>query len=319
MEAQRVTMEKECLYGGMAMRQPKVAVVGSINMDLITQVERPPNLGETVLGQKFSMTPGGKGANQGVAAAKLGVDVTMIGCLGDDVFGQRALSNLKEYDVNTDHVKMVEGISTGTASITLTGGDNSIVVVPGANNELTPESVLEKEEVIKANDVLLLQLEIPMESVITAGKAAQRHGVTVILNPAPMQELPRDLIEAVDYITPNEHEYTDIIQTYGAGNEAQDIRHKLIVTKGASGATVFNHDHGIHVPGFQVDEAVDTTGAGDAFNGALARCFARGIRLEEALHFANAAGALAVTKLGAQTGLPTEEEVNTFIKRGQAL
>jgi ribokinase len=291
------------------MTKPVVTVIGSINMDLVTIASRVPSQGETILGEKFHLIPGGKGANQAVAAARLGAKVHMIGAVGTDAFGKELLSSLKREGICVDNVKPVTDSGTGVAVITISEGDNRIIVVPGANHALRPEDVEQCEEVIAKSDVCLLQLEIPLSVVEKAVSLAKKHGVRVILNPAPAQPLPKQLLEQVDIITPNEHERDMIF----AGENASEFAHKLVVTEGARGVTIMKNGQPMLIPGFSVP-VVDTTGAGDTFNGALAVALSKGMSLEEACLFGNAAAALSVTKLGAQTGMPTEAEVRQFLE-----
>lgn len=293
------------------MAKKKITVIGSINMDLVTKTERVPQIGETLLGEAFYTIPGGKGANQAVAAARLGADVTMVGCVGEDAFGRELIAHLEGESINTGQIATASGASTGIASITLSGGDNSIIVVPGANFLITPEFVEKQEEVIADSDMILLQLEIPMESVEKAAQLANKHDVKVILNPAPFQTIPDNLMEQVDYLTPNEHEYNLLLSCGWPEQKKERFIKKCIVTQGARGVHIYAGAQA-EIPAFQV-EAVDTTGAGDTFNGALAYSLGQGMDLQEACRFANAAAALSVTKLGAQGGMPTRFEVNQFL------
>lgn len=291
----------------------KITVIGSINMDLVTSTNKIPKVGETVLGHSFHTIPGGKGANQAVAAARLGADVTMIGAVGDDSFGQPLLDHLTNQGINTKSIMKVNGTSTGIASIIVSEADNSIIVVPGANNHITPELIEKHEDKIINSNILLLQLEIPLESVIRAVELAKKHGIRTILNPAPIQKLPKELLEMVDYLTPNEHEQALLFASVdGTEQELENIKEKCIVTKGAKGVMIYNNCEKIEIPSIQV-EAVDTTGAGDSFNGALATALCEGLDIEEACRFANVVGAISVTKLGAQTGMPTKKEVEEFL------
>jgi ribokinase len=291
----------------------KVLVIGSINMDLVTKTSRVPKIGETLIGEAFFTIPGGKGANQAVAATRLGADVTLIGCVGEDAFGNQLTEGLTKEGVITSCVKPVTHTATGTASITLSNGDNSIIVVPGANFAVTPEYVQSYGQVIAESDILLLQLEIPLESVIEAVNIAKKHHVKVILNPAPIQTLPKDLLEQIDYLTPNEHEQELLLSSPElTEEELNSVKAKCIVTKGSKGVVLYQDGVEKEIPSFKVD-VVDTTGAGDSFNGALALSLSEGMSLEEACQFANAVGALSVTKLGAQGGMPTKAEVEEFL------
>lgn len=230
----------------------------------------------------------------------------MIGCVGDDVFGRELIENLKKEGIDTSKVKTLADRETGIAAITLAEGDNSIIVVPGANAALTEASITEYEEAIAQSDAVLLQLEIPLSTVVKAAEMAHHHKVKVILNPAPIQKLPDELIHYADVITPNEHEYEQLMKDYEG--DPEDLKQKLVITKGGEGTVFFEDGKDIHVPGYKVN-VVDTTGAGDSFNGALAVRLAKGESLKASCRYANAVGALAVTKLGAQAGMPTDKEV----------
>jgi ribokinase len=283
-------------------------------MDLVTSTTQIPKVGETVLGNSFHTIPGGKGANQAVAAARLGADVTMIGAVGNDSFGKTLVEHLTKEGINTENIVKVKDTSTGIASIIVSDADNSIIVVPGANNHVTPELIGKHEDKIINSNILLLQLEIPLESVIRAVELAKKHGVQTILNPAPIQKLPKELLEMVDYLTPNEHEQTLLFDSIeGTEEELAKFKEKCIVTKGSKGVMIYKNGEKIEIPSIQV-EAVDTTGAGDSFNGALATALCEGLDIEEACRFANVVGAISVTKLGAQTGMPTKKEVEEFLQ-----
>ncbi|MGX4587549.1 ribokinase [Paenibacillus chitinolyticus] len=307
-------------------RPAKIAVAGSINMDLVVTAERLPVPGETVMGRQFRMIPGGKGANQAVAAARLGAQVSMIGCVGGDTFGAQMLEGLRREGIDTAFVGTAEETSSGVALIQVQGGgDNSIVVVPGANATLTPERVSQAEEAIRGADVLLVQLEIPPESVRRAVEIAHRHDVKVILNPAPAAELPLSLLRQINLITPNETEA--LILTGGAadasavdGRSVSESMRQLKEMTGGAGIVVTCGGKGVlydldgkrgEHPAYRVDVA-DTTAAGDSFNAGLAVRWSEGAPLEEAVRFASKVGALTVTRFGAQTSLPTRDEVEAF-------
>lgn len=295
------------------MKNSKITVIGSINMDLVTSTDRVPTLGETVMGETFHTIPGGKGANQAVAAARLGAVTTMIGCVGQDLFGQDLVKHLENQGVNVSNVKPVTDSSTGIASITIANGDNQIIVIPGANYHVTPALVESFEDVIAASDILLLQLEIPLESVEKAVELASKHKVKVILNPAPIQPLPKELLAKVDYLTPNEYEQQLLFDSIEwTEQERKEMVKKCIITKGSKGITFFQ-DGERELPSFKVD-VVDTTGAGDSFNGGFAYSISQGASLEQACQFASAVAALSVTKFGAQGGMPTMEEVQVFLR-----
>jgi ribokinase len=295
------------------LENKKITVIGSINMDIVTSTNRVPVMGETVMGESFHTIPGGKGANQAVAAARLGAETYLIGCVGNDSFGTDLLQHLKNQGVHTDYVEPVTHSSTGTASITISNGDNHIIVVPGANYAVTPEFVSKHEQVIAESDLLMLQLEIPIESVEKAVELANKHHVKVILNPAPIQPLSKELIQKVDYLTPNEYEQQLLLNSNEwTEKEREEMMAKCIITRGSNGITFYQNGQK-ELPSYKV-KVVDTTGAGDSFNGALAVSLSEGAALEDACQFAIAVGALSVTKLGAQGGMPTREEVHAFLQ-----
>ncbi|RNB91812.1 ribokinase [Brevibacillus fluminis] len=302
------------------LSNPKIVVVGSLNMDIVVETDVIPMVGETVLGQQAHFIPGGKGANQAVALARLGADVQMIGAVGTDSFGKDLLDALQREGIALDGIKQEDGVATGIAIIQLCQKDNRITVVPGANHRVLPSDVDRHESLIAAADLVLLQMEIPLPTVVQAARIAKRYGKTVILNPAPAQVLPEGLLAQIDYITPNKSEL-DVL----AGNESQgqkDLEQSIaqmfaqgakhvITTLGANGVAFAGNDTPLTTcPCYSV-EVVDTTGAGDAFNAGLAYSIATGAKLADAANFASRVAALSVTKLGAQAGMPTLEEVMT--------
>lgn len=289
----------------------QIYVIGSMSMDLVVATSIVPGKGETVLGESFFTTPGGKGANQAVAAARLGQDVHMIGRIGNDTFGEDIFQNLKNNQINVEHVKPTEGPS-GTAHITLVDNDNSIIVVPSANNEVTPDYVQEALASTQPGDIVLLQQEIPAETVETAVKYCYEHDVISILNPAPYREISDDVLEQVTYLTPNETESENMFEgdVDGALERYPD---KLIVTLGELGAVYHNGLEQVEIKGFK-REVKDTTGAGDTFNGALAVGLQKGYDLAEAVTFANLAASYSVTGMGAQGGMPTFEDLEADLE-----
>jgi ribokinase len=306
------------------MPQPRIVVIGSANTDMVVKAPRIPGPGETVLGGRFVMAAGGKGANQAVAAARLGAHVTMVACLGQDVFGRQTKENLTRDGIDTSHLIWDGQAPSGIALIMLSEeGENSIAVAPGANAELTPADVERAEEAIRHADVLLLQLEVPLAAVRRGIELARRHRVRVILNPAPAAPVPGELLAQVDLLTPNEHEAALLTGVRAEGAEgaeraarallARGVR-VLVMTLGSRGALIATPEGMDLVPAFRV-EPVDTTGAGDAFNGALATVWGRGEPLREAVRYANAAAALATTVMGAQPSLPRAEAVAAFLAR----
>ena len=289
-------------------------------MDLVTETPRVPAIGETVLGTAFSTLPGGKGANQAVACARLGANVTMVGCVGTDGFGTELVQRLTEENVDVRYVEPITHTATGIASIVVENGDNSIIVVPGANHAVTPEKVRQAEDAIRTADVVLLQLEIPLDAVAEAIRIARTHDAPVILNPAPATELPAELLEGVAIVTPNEYELAIMLgcaseQAEGFQEMMRAYPGGIMMTKGGDGAYYKQQDGTVvHQPGFRVN-VVDTTGAGDTCNAALAVMIGRGADLAEAVRYAVAASALSVTKFGAQGGMPTHEDVAQFLEQ----
>ena len=303
----------------------RITVVGSLNMDLVVRSPRIPQPGETIIGHEWHTIPGGKGANQAVAAARIGGHVSMVGRVGGDAFAQDLLDNLAASGVDHSHVTRDREAATGVALITVDDdGENTIVVASGANMQLSPQDVEAAEEAIAASKVLLLQLESPLETVMHAAQVAQAHGVTVVLNPAPARQLPVELFSLVDVLVPNESETALLtgllVNSLGAIESAAGALldkgiGTVILTLGAQGALLADAKGFNLVPAFKVDP-VDTTAAGDAFMGAFGVALAEAKPAAEAVRWGNAAGALAATKLGAQTSLPYREEVETLLEIG---
>jgi ribokinase len=296
----------------------KIVVVGSFNADLTSYMARMPRPGETVHGRKFVTGPGGKGSNQAVAAARLGAEVTFVGRIGQDVFAPYALNMWAEEGIRTEYVVQDPENATGVAPIFVDdSGENSIVVVLGANLAVSTADVDAAAGAIRSADILLVQLEIDYETVAYALQVAKRHGVHTILNPAPAGHLPAEVLKLADYITPNETELEILADRPGASLQeaaaallARDGQ-TVIVTLGAQGAQYVRRDGSGRVPAYQVD-VIDTTGAGDAFNGGLAVALAEGNSLEQAINFANAAAALCVTRRGAAASMAIRAEVEAF-------
>ncbi|MEE3604225.1 ribokinase [Bacillus altitudinis] len=286
----------------------QIVVVGSCSMDLVVTSNKRPNAGETVLGESFKTVPGGKGANQAVASARLGADVYMIGRVGDDAYGQDIMSNLQAQGVRTTYMKPVTEMESGTAHIILAEGDNSIVVVKGANNEVTPHYVKDALSSIENIGIVLIQQEIPEETVEAVCTICSEKGIPVILNPAPARKVSQQILDQAAYITPNEHEAALMFDGLTIAEALRQYPNKLLITEGKSGVRYFDGSKEVLVPGYPV-KAVDTTGAGDTFNGALAVALTEGNSLYDALAFANLAASISVTKFGAQGGMPTREEL----------
>lgn len=297
----------------------RVVVVGSINMDLITQSSRFAGPGETLLGERFFTAPGGKGANQAVAAARLGAEVALIGALGDDSMGARLHYGLAQEGVALEQVRRLFDCASGTASITLAGGENQIIVVPAANARVTPQQVEQAQGLIQRADAVLVQMEIPLETVEATLRLGQRLGVPVILNPAPAQPLPLAWLKLARFITPNQHELARLLDADPAEADSAEGACALmrrapcpvVLTRGAEGAWYRDANaEPAHQPAFAV-EVVDTTGAGDTFNGALAVYLHEGT--PAAVRKACAAAALSVGKLGAQAGMPHAPQMQALL------
>jgi ribokinase len=311
----------------MGQNEPKIVVVGSSNMDLVVKSPRIPAKGETILGGDFIMTPGGKGANQAVAVAKLGAEVYFVAKLGDDIFGRQSLSNFQKVGIHTDYVEQTKQAPSGVALITVDdAGDNVIVVAPGANLKLSPEDVKKVQPVIASSGAVAAQLEVPLETVEFAVRLANDASVPFILDPAPAQKLSDEFLRMVDVLTPNETEagiltgmnVTDEDSALAAAKELLQRGVKaVILTMGAKGYLLATKGAAEFVPSVKVD-AVDATAAGDAFTGSLAVGLAQGKTLKDAALFANHVAALSVTKMGAQSSMPDAVQVENFVKKNSA-
>lgn len=303
---------------------PDILIIGSLNADLVVRSPRFPQPGETISGEDLQIIPGGKGANQAVAAARQGANVAIVGRVGSDSFGPFLVENLKSNQVDTSHVSN-DAAATGTAIIVVdSNGQNSIVLSSGANGQVNRQDV----DSAPAAKILLLQFEIPMDAVLYAAKRYKAMGTTVILNPAPAREIPEELLALIDILIPNETELgliankqvTDIHSAESAAKELIQRGVKtVIVTLGANGALLVTSERTEHVPSFKVD-VVDTTAAGDSFIGGFAAKFLNSnlnaSTLQNAVRYGCACGALAATKFGAQPSLPTKEEVEKMINQG---
>ncbi|AZN40300.1 ribokinase [Paenibacillus albus] len=302
----------------MHTKLPRIAIVGSLNMDLVVSMQRMPKQGETVKGEQFHTVPGGKGANQALACARLGGDAALIGAVGNDAFGSMMKEQMKANNVRTDTVATIQDAPTGIATIMHADHDNSIVIVEGANGSCTPAWIEHHAEIIRQAQVLLVQLEIPLASVREALQIARDSDVITVLNPAPYAELPEELLQLVDYITPNETEFECLSGELYVSEEELEAGMRqwgmegptLIVTRGGNGVS-FLKDGSLQTIRAPQVEVVDTTGAGDCFNGAFSVAIAEGFDLAEAVAFGVKAATLSVTKFGAQAGMPTLDDVNT--------
>jgi len=278
----------------------KIGVIGSINMDKVASVDHIPLKGETLLAKSYMETFGGKGANQCVAVARLGGDITMFGCVGNDGDGQKVLVHMKDVGVHTDHIKIIDDVATGCAFINVGEGDNAIVVVQGANNYVTKAYVMDQGEALADMDIILIQNEIPTETIEFVLESYGGGDQLIIYNPAPYKSIQGDLLSKATYITPNEHEVIEL-QKESQGNYPKA---SLIITRGAMGSDFYNGTTWQNVPAIEC-MPIDTTGAGDTFNGALAYGLSQEMSLEEAVRFANTAAGIATEKEGAQLGMPS--------------
>ena len=288
-------------------------------MDLVFSVDHQPLMGETVLSSGFSMNPGGKGANQAYAAGRLGGRVKMIGCVGDDIYGESLINNLQSAGVDTGAVARLDDVSTGIAGITVTSsGDNAIIVASGANFYLTPEMIRHNEDLIRAADYVLTQLETPVETVLTLAEMVKKAGKVMVLDPAPARaDLPDELFPLVDVLKPNETELQSLtgLPVDTDTHIAQAARTLLakgvkmvVVTMGERGAMIVTKEETLFVPALLV-EPVDTTAAGDTFTAAMVCGLADGMGLEDAVRFANKVSSIVVTRKGAQMSIPDMSEI----------
>jgi ribokinase len=308
---------------------PKIVVVGSFMTDLVFRTERRPQRGETVIGKEFGLFTGGKGYNQAVAAVRMGARVAMVGRLGRDMFGDLFIQSLAKEGIDCSFVWRDADSGTGVACpvIDISEGDNSIIIVPRANMRLTPDDIDAAAGLITTCDVLMMQLENPLESVMHAAYLAHSAGVKVMLNPAPARALPAEIFPLLDVITPNEIEATqltgiDASHPAGALQAARSLRsmgtQRVILSLGQRGALMVAPEGETQADAFRV-EVVDPTAAGDAFCAGLAVALAQGLAPAEALRSANAAGALACTVLGAEPSMPTAEKIKQFLSRTESL
>lgn len=294
------------------MSKPKVTIVGSLNMDLVVSAERHPKIGETLTGEKFTTLCGGKGANQAVAAARLGCDVTFIGRVGNDAFGIEMIENLKNEGVNVDNIEIINDVESGIAMITVNPMDNTIIVVPGANAHVTKDVIDKHQSAILESDVVVTQLEIPMDTVDYVAQMCGENNIDLVVNPAPARKLTDNIINYSTYITPNQIELTQL-----AAEHPEILKNhvdKFVVTSGSKGCYYSVDAFRVDVPTMKAD-VVDTTGAGDCFNGAFVSYIAQGKNLQESCHFANTAASISVEKFGAQNAMPAIDQVLERMQR----
>lgn len=296
----------------------RITVVGSINMDLIVRTPRLPKLGETILGEDLVKAGGGKGANQAVACARLGAEVSFIGNTGNDEFGKQLISDLEKEGIDCSYTGCLNNISTGVALITVVKeGDNAIVVSPGANMLLSPEDLRKGEETFRTGRAALFQLEVPVETLAEGLYLSRKHDLLTILDPAPFKEIPDEILGSVDILVPNSIEIMQMTGEQDVEGAAEVLIRRgvkrIILTAGAQGAFLFEQDLKTRIPAPSVTP-VDTTGAGDAFAGGIAVALSEGRRVEDAIRLANCSGALACTVLGAQTSLPERAAVEKLYR-----
>lgn len=314
-------------------RKPRIFVVGSFVMDVIATTERIPPSGQTVYGKEFHMAPGGKGANQALQCARLGADVTMMGCVGDDLFGEMLLETPRAAGVDISRVVVHKGVTSGVGHVTLEvtehTAQNRIVVIPGANRTLTVDEVSWVKDEIGTYDMVLLQLEVPLEVNRAVARWAKEAGVPVMLNPAPATELDDELLSLVTYLTPNEQEASmethlplgtdeqglkkDDLQKIAAALWSKGVEN-VIITLGGSGSAVVGADSIRYIPCVRMPHVADPTAAGDSFVGALSVGLSVGLTQEQALAFASHTAAITVSRMGAMPSLPTLEEVLALMR-----
>lgn len=315
--------------------KPKILVVGSFVMDLIVSTEKFPGSGETVLGKSFRTAPGGKGANQAIQAARLGADVTMLGKVGDDEFGRKLIRSCAESGIHTELIGTDAGVSSGVGNVMLETGEgknakNRIIVIPGANMTIAPEEIAFLKDGISRYDLVMLQLEIPMEINEMVAEYAAAKGVPVMLNPAPSAPLSPGLLSRVTYLSPNEHEAADLtgveIRREGKSANRADVRKavdallaegakNVVITLGNAGAVVANREEFLYRPSIDVVDVLDPTAAGDSFVGAFTAGVCFGLTHSQALDFANYTATLTVSRMGAQPSLPYLPEVVRLMKQ----
>ena len=290
----------------------KITVVGSLSTDFVVRSNKRPDVGETIIGEEFTTTFGGKGANQAVAAARLGSAVSMIGTVGSDLFGKEIVMNLENNSIDTTFVERVTQKPSGSAHITVVDGDNSIIYIPGANDEITKQQINLAQSLLESSDVVIIQNETPLNSIEQVIQTCYEKGIKTIYNPAPAKKIDRKLIEKVTYFTPNESEFTLLFPELSLSEGMAKYPNKLIVTMGSKGVYFNNGEKEVHVDSYKV-APIDTTGAGDTFNGAFGVALTSGLDMVSSIRFGNLAAALSIQKFGAQTGMPTLNELKESV------
>ncbi|WP_035052338.1 ribokinase [Carnobacterium pleistocenium] len=286
----------------------KIAVIGSISTDFVVTADKRPVVGETITGNGFTTTFGGKGANQAVASARLGGDVYMAGTVGTDLFGKELIQNLTVNKIHTDYVEPVTQVPSGSAHITVVDGDNTIIYIPGANNAIGNERMAKLKELIQASDIVVVQNELPQEVVEQIITSCFEQHVKVIYNPAPARQVSQNLLAKATYLTPNESEFKLLFPDMTVAEGVAKFPNQLIVTMGSKGVYYHDGTSEKQVSSYKVNP-VDTTGAGDTFNGAFAVALTAGLDMESSIRFGNLAASLSIQKFGAQGGMPTLAEM----------
>lgn len=286
----------------------KMMVIGSISTDFVVTTDKRPEVGETITGTGFETTFGGKGANQAVASARLGADVYMVGTVGSDIFGKELLLNLTTNKIHIDYVEPVTHEPSGSAHITIADGDNSIVYIPGANNEIDTSRIQSLKEAIQSAQMVVVQNELPQEVVDEIIELCFESNVKVIYNPAPAREVQQSILEKATYFTPNESEFYQLFPEMTISEGLAKYPNQLILTMGSKGVYYHDGESEKQIPSYKV-QPVDTTGAGDTFNGAFAVAISSGMSMDESIRFGNLAASLSIQKFGAQGGMPSLAEM----------
>lgn len=296
----------------------KIGVIGSINTDIVCQTDQIPAIGETVVGKDFSTLHGGKGANEAVASARLGAKVNLIACVGDDNFSKQSLAHLKQENINTSAITELKNTKGGIANIIVSNKNNQIIVIPGANEELSKELITKNISKLLECNIVGCQFEVPIDSLLFASQICKENNIKFVLNPSPLKEYPQELFDNSTYVIVNEIELSSVkgynpIKPFEVLNQYPN---KLILTHGAQGCYYSNGTDIINIPAIKV-EVIDTTGAGDTFLGSFMFAINNNLSIGESIRFANICAGLKTTKLGAQTGMPTIAEVKNYIKQNK--